>query len=47
MVTRVVERLALLVLIRDGQEVDRLVGAAPEPELRRWLTERIGAQQPG
>jgi thioredoxin 2 len=42
-----VQGIPLLVLIRDGQEVDRLVGAAPEPDLRRWLTERIGAPQPG
>jgi thioredoxin 2 len=33
--------IPLLVLLRDGQEVDRMVGAAPEPVLRRWLEERL------
>jgi thioredoxin 2 len=32
-----VQGIPLLVLIRDGQEVDRLVGAAPEQHLSRWL----------
>jgi thioredoxin 2 len=32
-----VQGIPLLVLIRDGQEVDRLVGAAPKERLREWL----------
>ncbi|MEA2250148.1 MAG: thioredoxin 2 [Solirubrobacteraceae bacterium] len=36
-----VQGIPLLVLIRDGHEVDRLVGAAPEPTLRQWLEERL------
>ncbi len=29
--------IPLLVLFRDGSEVDRLVGAAPQEQLRKWL----------
>jgi thioredoxin 2 len=32
-----VQGIPLLVLIRDGQEVDRQVGAVPAPQLRAWL----------
>jgi thioredoxin 2 len=32
-----VQGIPLLVLLEDGGEVDRLVGAAPEPKLREWL----------
>ncbi|MEN3282381.1 MAG: thioredoxin 2 [Solirubrobacteraceae bacterium] len=35
------QSIPLLVLLRDGQEVDRMVGAVPEPALRRWLEERL------
>jgi thioredoxin 2 len=35
------QSIPLLVLLRDGQEVDRVVGALPEPALRRWLEERL------
>ena len=35
------QSIPLLVLVRDCQEVDRKVGAAPEPVLRRWLEERL------
>jgi thioredoxin 2 len=35
------QSIPLLVLLRDGQEVDRVVGALPEPQLRRWLEERL------
>jgi thioredoxin 2 len=31
------QSIPLLVLFRDGQEVDRMVGAAPEQPLRQWL----------
>jgi thioredoxin-like negative regulator of GroEL len=29
------------VLIAEGREVDRLVGAVPEAQLRRWLEEHV------
>ncbi len=29
--------IPLLVLFRDGAEVDRLVGAVPQQQLREWL----------
>jgi thioredoxin 2 len=32
-----VQGIPLLVVHKDGNEVDRLAGAAPEPQLRRWL----------
>jgi thioredoxin 2 len=32
-----VRGIPLLVLFRDGSERDRLVGAAPYPQLRNWL----------
>jgi thioredoxin 2 len=32
-----------LLLLRAGQEVDRVVGALPEPALRAWLDERLAA----
>jgi thioredoxin 2 len=32
-----------LVLFRDGAEVDRLAGAAPKPQLDRWLDATLGA----
>jgi thioredoxin 2 len=32
-----VQGIPLLVLVRDGKEVDRLVGAVPKAQLRRWL----------
>jgi thioredoxin 2 len=38
-----VQGIPLLVLMRDGREVDRVVGAAPEPELRRWLEQHLPA----
>jgi thioredoxin 2 len=31
------QSIPLLVLFRDGEEIDRLVGAVPEPQLRQWL----------
>ena len=30
-----------LLLMRDGQEVDRVVGALPEPALRDWLDQAL------
>jgi thioredoxin 2 len=35
--------IPLLVLIRDGQEVDRMVGAVPERQLRDWLERNLAA----
>ena len=32
-----VQGIPLLVLVRDGKEIDRLVGAVPKAQLRRWL----------
>jgi thioredoxin 2 len=32
-----VQGIPLLVLLRDGEEVARLTGAAPLPRLRAWL----------
>jgi thioredoxin 2 len=32
-----IQGIPLLVLIEGGSEVDRLVGAAPMPQLRAWL----------
>jgi thioredoxin 2 len=41
-----VQGIPLLVLIVDGQEADRMVGAVPEPQLRKWLEPHLGAAQP-
>jgi thioredoxin 2 len=41
-----VQGIPLLVLLRDGQEVDRLVGAAPEPQLRQWLEPHLAPAPP-
>ena len=38
-----VRGIPLLVLIRDGSERDRLVGAAPLPELEAWLAPHLAA----
>ncbi|WP_028060231.1 thioredoxin [Candidatus Solirubrobacter pratensis] len=35
--------IPLLVLIRGGQEVDRMVGAVPERQLRDWLDRTLAA----
>jgi thioredoxin 2 len=36
-----VQGIPLLVLIRDGLEVDRMVGAVPAPQLRDWLDRNL------
>jgi thioredoxin 2 len=36
-----VQGIPLLVLHRDGREVDRKVGALPEPALRQWLEPQL------
>jgi thioredoxin 2 len=37
-----VQGIPLLVLIRDGQEIDRMVGAVPDAQLRAWLEPYLG-----
>ncbi len=39
-----VQGIPLLVVIRDGSEVDRLVGAAPLARLQSWLEPHLGAR---
>ena len=36
-----VRGIPLLVLLRDGTEVDRIVGAVPESRLRAWLAPHL------
>jgi thioredoxin 2 len=36
-----------LILIRDGEELDRLMGAAPKPQLEAWLERHVGAHAVG
>jgi thioredoxin 2 len=36
-----VQGIPLLVLLRDGREVDRLVGAVPEPQLKAWASRHV------
>jgi thioredoxin 2 len=38
-----VQGIPLLVLTRDGQEVDRLVGALPPAQLGAWLDQHVAA----
>jgi thioredoxin 2 len=38
-----VQGIPLIVLHRDGHEVDRLVGAVPEPQMRSWLEQQLPA----
>jgi thioredoxin 2 len=38
-----VQGIPLLVVIRDGDEVDRLVGAVGEPQLRRFVEQHVPA----
>jgi thioredoxin 2 len=42
-----VQGIPLLVLIRDGQEIDRLVGAAPPAQLRQWVEPHLAAAPSG
>ena len=39
------QSIPLLLLIEGGEEVDRQLGAAPEPHLRRWLEPHLPAAQ--
>jgi thioredoxin 2 len=36
-----VQGIPLLVLMRDGEEIDRLVGAVPPQQLRAWLDRHV------
>jgi thioredoxin 2 len=36
-----VQGIPLLVLIRDGEELDRLVGAVPESQIDSWLRRHV------
>jgi thioredoxin 2 len=38
-----VQGIPTLMLTRDGEEVDRLVGAAPKPQLESWLEGHLAA----
>ncbi len=38
-----VQGIPLLVLLRGGEEIDRLVGASPPPQLRAWLDRNLTA----
>jgi thioredoxin 2 len=38
-----VQGIPLLLVLRDGSEVDRLVGAAPLPRLQAWLEPHLAA----
>jgi thioredoxin 2 len=38
------QSIPLLVLFRAGEEIDRLVGAVPEPRLRQWLEPHLSAE---
>jgi thioredoxin 2 len=42
-----IQGIPLLVLHRDGQEVDRRVGALPEPALREWLEPHVAGTPAG
>jgi thioredoxin 2 len=42
-----VQGIPLLVLIKDGQEVDRLVGAVPEPQIEQWIQPHLEPAQAG
>jgi thioredoxin 2 len=36
-----VQGIPLLVLVRDGEELDRLVGAVPESQIEAWLRRHV------
>jgi thioredoxin 2 len=38
-----VQSIPTLMLARDGKEVDRLIGAAPKPQLEAWLESKLNA----
>jgi thioredoxin 2 len=42
-----VQGIPLLVLLRDGQEVDRMVGAVPQPRIHELLERHLSAAGAG
>jgi thioredoxin-like negative regulator of GroEL len=36
-----VQGIPLLVLVRDGEELDRLVGTVPESQIEAWLRRHV------
>ncbi len=36
-----IQGLPTMILFKDGQEVDRVVGAAPKDALKRWLASQV------
>jgi thioredoxin 2 len=38
------QSIPLLVLIKEGVETDRMVGAAPEPSIRGWLEPHLATE---
>jgi thioredoxin-like negative regulator of GroEL len=42
-----VQGIPLLVLIEGGEEVDRIVGAVPESQLRAWLEPKLRSRPVG
>jgi len=38
-----IQGIPTLILFRNGREVDRIVGAAPKPQLQKWVERFIGA----
>jgi thioredoxin 1 len=38
-----IQGIPTLILFRNGREVDRIVGAAPKPQLQKWVERYIGA----
>ena len=36
-----IQGIPTLILFRNGHEVDRIVGAAPKPELQRWIDQKL------
>jgi thioredoxin-like negative regulator of GroEL len=41
-----VQGIPLLVLLRNGEELDRLVGAAPESQIESWLRRHVDVDAP-
>ena len=39
-----VRGIPLLLVMRDGEEVDRITGAHPKPQLQAWLERQLGAR---
>jgi thioredoxin 2 len=39
-----VQGIPTLLLIRDGAEIDRMVGAAPGPQLQAWVAPHLGPE---